>query len=342
MNTKQIAQLAFSTATLLVLSACGGGGSSSAPSTPVVQTCANGAPNYPTCTAPVIPASLQQALPANYTAGSTQSETFKALNDFRSSLGLGPVNQNTMIDKAALNHQLYNEVSWVPGENPHYEVQGRAGFTGYGVLDRIRAAGFTNIVSGGEVMAAEIGAKAIAGFADTVYHRQILMNEEFTDVGILSGINQGTILDFGYTDGQTNASNYIGVYPTDKQTGIFLTHALESPNPFSDLEMTVENMCKQTSYPISIQSQGTTSLSVATFTIREFGTTNDLPVRLFQPGKNSIRPNVAFIVGKAPFKPYTTYTVQFTGKVSGGKASTGFDVNKTWSFTTGQNYLRCN
>lgn len=324
-----------------VLTACGGGGGGNSTTTPTANTCANGGTDYPTCTPPVIPAKLQQAVPANYAAGSLQSETFKALNDFRSSLGLGPVNQNPMIDTAAYNHHIYAVTSWVPGDDPHGEISGRSKFTGATFLDRIKSAGFSNVVSGTEVIDAENGALAIQGLADTVYHRQAMMYEEVTDVGIFSEKDQGTIIDMGFTKGQSNSSDYIGVYPVDKQTGVFLTHALESPNPFPDLAMTVENMCKQTSYPVSIQSQSSTRLSVTSFSVREFGGSTDLPVRLMQPGSSGLKPNVAFIVGKAPFKPFTTYTVQFTGKVSEGISGTGFNVQKSWSFTTGQNYLTC-
>lgn len=327
----------------VILTACGGGGGgNTGATTPVVKTCTNGASDYPTCTPPVIPAKLQQALPASYVPGSLQSETFKALNDFRASLGLGPVNQNSMIDTAALNHHNYAVTSWIPGDDPHGEIAGRANFTGTTFLDRIKFAGFTSVQSGTEVIDPENGKLAIQALADTVLHRQAMMDEMVTDVGIYSEADKGTIIDFGYTKGQSNASDYIGVYPYDKQTGIFLTHALETPNPFPDLAMTIDNMCKQTSYPISVQSQATTRLNVTTFTVREYGSTTDLPVRLMQSGGNSgIKQNVAFIVGKAPFKPFTTYTVQFIGKVSDGIAGTGFNIQKNWSFTTGQNYLTC-
>lgn len=327
----------------VILTACGGGGGgNTGATTPVVKTCTNGASDYPTCTPPVIPAKLQQALPANYVSGTHQAEAFKALNDFRGSLGLGPINQNMMFDTAALNHHTYTVTSWIPGDNPHGEISGRTNFTGATSLDRIKFAGYTNVVSSTEVMTIENGKLAIQVLADTILHRQAMMDEAVTDIGIFSEPGKGTIIDLGYTKGQVNASDYIGVYPIDNQTGIFLTHALETPNPFSDLAMTVENMCKQTSYPISVQSQASTRLIVTTFTVREYGSTTDLPVRLIQSGGNSgIKQNVAFIVGKAPFKPFTTYTVQFIGKVSDGIAGTGFNIQKNWSFTTGQNYLTC-
>ncbi len=113
---KQI-KLIGTLATLLTLTACGGGGSDSpASSTPVAKTCANGAADYPTCTPPVIPASLQQALPSVYAQGSYQLEVFTELNKLRSDVGIGPLNQNPKIDLAAANHQKYITSSWVVGD----------------------------------------------------------------------------------------------------------------------------------------------------------------------------------------------------------------------------------
>ncbi|MFZ6801853.1 CAP domain-containing protein [Undibacterium sp. Di24W] len=156
------------------LSACGGGGSGSSttpttPTTPVAQTCSNGATDFPNCI--IIPASLQKPSPANYAAGSLQADVFTALNEFRTSIGLGPLNQNPLLDKAALNHTNYAITSWIPGEDPHLEVAGRVNFTGVGFLDRYRAVGFTNAVGGGEVLAAPSGKDAILPLANAILHR---------------------------------------------------------------------------------------------------------------------------------------------------------------------------
>ncbi|WP_422998048.1 hypothetical protein [Undibacterium sp. Di24W] len=170
-----------------------------------------------------------------------------------------------------------------------------------------------------------------------------MMLETLTDVGIYSEPGKGTQINFAHTSGQSNASDFIGVYPNDKQTGISLTHNMESPNPFSDLEMTIDNMCKQTSYPISLQSQSSTTLAVTSFTIRETGTTVDLPARILLPNSRNIASNFAAVIGKAPFKPNTNYTVKFIGSVAGGKVGKGFNVDKSWSFTTAsKNWMTCN
>ena len=98
------------------LSACGGGGGSSVTPTPVVQTCDNGAKDYPTCTPPFVAANLQAALPANYPAGTRRLEMFTALNNFRRQMGLGPLNQNAFLDQSTANHQAYGLQSWKVGK----------------------------------------------------------------------------------------------------------------------------------------------------------------------------------------------------------------------------------
>jgi hypothetical protein len=99
------------------LMGCGGGGSGGPTTTPqVANKCANGQADYPTCT---VPASLQSAAPATYAVGSPQSDVLIALNQLRTSMGLGPLNQNVLIDKAAANHKNYLNLSWISGEDAH-------------------------------------------------------------------------------------------------------------------------------------------------------------------------------------------------------------------------------
>lgn len=323
-----------------VLVACGGGGGGSTPSVPISNTCANGATDYPKCTPPVIPAKLQAATAPTYTIDSRQYSMFTSLNLFRSRVGLGPINQNAALDKAAANHQNYLDVSFKSGDaSGHIEVEGRAGFTGVLPINRAVFAGYSNPGLVGENMMAD-AANGVEFLLTGIYHRQGFMIEGLTDVGISSSDLKGTIFDFGYVTAQTNASNFVGVYPADKQTGIGLVHGLETPNPF-EFEMTAANLCTKTSYPISIQSQSSTQLSVTSFSVREFGSSSDLPATIFYPSQKDIYKNNSFLVGSQPFKPFTTYEVHFVGKVSGGLSDTGFIVDKTWSFTTGPKWSLC-
>lgn len=330
--------------TVSLLAACGGGssgGSSSGGGTvpPISSnTCTNGGTNFPVC---AVPGTSQQEVAPTYSIGSNEYEAFTEINRIRKSIGLGVVNQNRFIDIAALNHANYIQQSYIAGENSHFEVTGRAGFTGANPVDRMKAAGYTLISSGSEVMAPTVGKNAITSLMNGVYHREILIDDIVSDVGIVSTNTNGTIIDFGYTRNsmQSVKGDFIGTYPTDGETGIILTHVMEQPNPFAgEMEMTVQNMCAKTSSPVSVISQFGSKLSVTAFTIREFGASKDLDVRLL---KNGISGNHAVIVAKEPFKQFQRYEVKFVGKVSGAKTAGEFDVNKTWSFTTGTHFLNC-
>lgn len=327
---------------LYALTACGGGGggdtpTASVPTTkPEPTTCPNGELDFPICSAIGKP---QQALPSTYAPNSNEYAFFTEWNMVRAKMGMGPVNQNVLIDKAAQNHANYS--GWIPGENGHLEVAGRSGFTGEGPAERIRFAGLKELRYASEVMAAGVGKNEFYGLMNAIYHRQVLLNENLTDAGMISTVLSGTIVDAGYVKPQLNNGNFMGMYPYDSETAVTLTHALEYPNPFQgEMEMNPENLCTKTSSAISFLSAVGTELKVGSFTVREYGSNQDLRVRLMKPG-NITNPNYpiglnhAVIIGNAPFKQYQRYEVQFTGKVAGGRSGKGFDVNKTWSFTTG-------
>lgn len=336
------------TATLsLALVGCGGGGGSttSAPSP--------GTTNPPP--APVVLAATSQtAVTPTYVAGSQQMSAFTALAAFRTALNLGPVNQNTKIDKAAQNHSDYVEIN-KGGGTPHTEVAGNPGFTGVTVTDRLIAAGYTPTDSSeviGWTGATGDASEVIEGLSATIYHRVIMMKQGLTDLGIAPPVIDTNFrpayIDFGSAATKQNvAGDYVGVYPANGQTAVGLTHALESPNPFADVDVTAASFCAKTSFPISLMSQESTKLAVTSFTVTEAGQAAALDVRLVtsDTDKTGFVPQyVAFIVGKAPFKASTKYTVTFTGTANGaatGAANGVLNINKTWSFTTAAKGYRC-
>lgn len=322
MKSKNTHISTLSILSLCLLSACGGGTSSDQNSSSTAQVIPD----------QVIPAALQQAIPANYPANSQQSQILTAINGYRLKMGLGPLNQNTYLDQAATNHQVYLSQSWTNGilEYPSAEIAGRTGFTGASPLDRAKAAGWSQ--------ASEVSESMIYGVVDfqsNITTRLDIMNETITDVGIAANTNGITILEFGYAgSGQTNASDYIGTYPINGETEIPLTSGY-----LMTFKSTIApDACTTYSYPISLQSQISTYLTLKSFTVRESGSTVDLPPAYILKQGFSVYPHEAFWVGSAPFKPYTTYNVHFIGRVGGGKAGTGFLVDKSWSFTTGKNY----
>lgn len=342
----------------LTLAGCGGGGGSSAPvggpvasnPTPVVPT-----PTPTPTPAPVVLApTTQPAAEPTYTASSQQRRAFDALAAFRTSLNLGPVNQNTKIDMAAQNHSDYVATN-NGGATPHDEEAGKPGFTGVTVMDRLATAGYAATAAGeviGWTGANADATEVIEGLAATVYHRAILMNQQWTDVGIAPPVNgdngRPAYIDFGtLTFKQNVAGDYVGVYPANGQTAVGLTHAPEAPNPFADLDGTAASFCAKTSFPISLMTEASTTLAVTTFTVTEEGQAAPVDVRLLTSAtdKTGLLPQyMAFIVGKAPFKASTKYNVTFTGTATGaatGTANGVLTISKSWSFTTAAADYRC-
>lgn len=325
-----------------VLTGCGGSGSSApAAGTPVAT---NPTPAViPTAQSSTVQAAdLQAAVPATYPAGSVQATAFNEYNAFRAMEGLGPVRQNANIDIAAKNHSAYVQINQ-SGADAHNEIAGKQGFTGASPSDRMTAAGYIG-ASGTEVIAFEgIQMTSVQTLLSTVFHRNAMMTQGLTDVGIAPGDDSGpTYIDAGYIKPQKNAGDYVGVFPFDKQTGVPMTHHTESPNPFyKEFEMTQANVCAKTSYPISIATEASTVLNVTSFTVTPEGQSTPVDVRLMVRDSTDLNlqylgANVAFIVGKAPFTPSTKYTVHFVGTATGtatGSAK-GLAIDKTWTFTT--------
>jgi uncharacterized protein YkwD len=340
----------------VALAGCGGGGGGSA-SAPVATNPSPSAPVAPVTPTPPVstvqPAALQTAAAATYAAGSRDEAAFSSLNAFRVSMGLGPLLQSANIDLAAKNHSAYVTTNQT-GADPHNEVQGKPGFTGATATDRVRAAGYaadwaTEVISFGPP-AGNTQWSAIDNLVNTVYHRAAMMYQGMTHVGVAPETDTSPLfVNIAVIKPQVNAGDYVGVYPTPNKTGVWLTHGVESPNPFYlEMEMTQDNMCTKTSSPVSVTSEASTALSVTNFTVTEEGQTAPLAARIITQATSDqdkvyLTPNIAVLVGKAPFKPNTKYNVSFVGKATGKAtgSATGLVIEKTWSFTTGSYKRGC-
>jgi uncharacterized protein YkwD len=345
----------FSVTTSLVslaLAGCGGGGDdkkpvSISPTPPVVTNPITPVTPTPTPTPTPQSASLQVAVAPTYAAGSSEAIGLSKLNAFRAAQGLGQLNQNTNADVASKNHAAYVTTNQ-SGAAPHAEVPGKPGFTGVDAMNRLIAAGYP-AKSATEVIAFSMqfpspDAHAIDNLANTVYHRASMMYQGMTTVGIAPETQDSPLyVAIGLTTPQVNAGHYVGMYPANNQTGVWLTHSVESPNPFyQEMAMSQENMCGKTSAPVSLTSEASTTLNVTSFTVTEEGRTAPLGARLITKATSTqdhtyLTPNVAFLVGKAPFQPNTKYNVRFVGKATGAAtgSSTGLPIEKLWTFTTG-------
>ena len=336
----------------VALAGCGGGGGdknpvATNPNPPVVTNPTNPVTPTPTPTPTPQAANLQAAVAPTYAAGSSEALALSKLNAFRVAQGLGPLNQNANADIAAKNHAAY-VLANQSGAAPHDEIVGKPGFTGVDSMDRLIAAGYP-AKSATEVIAFSMQfpnpeASAIENLANTVYHRAAMMRQDMTTVGIAPETPDSPLyVNIALITPQRNAGNYVGVYPANNQTGVWLTHSVESPNPFyQEMAMSQENMCTKTSAPVSLTSEASTALSVTSFTVTEEGQSAPLDARLITKATSTqdntyLAPNVAFLVGKAPFKPNTKYNVRFVGKATGAAtgSNTGLPIEESWTFTTG-------
>lgn len=341
--------LALATSISILLTACGGGGGSSM--TPFPSSGSGTTPAAPVVT----PANLQTTVPAfTYGASSQESAFGTGLNQFRQQIGLGLLAQNTKLDASATAHLGYvlaNDVNYGGTVNMdaidpttgspyfHEEQANLKGFTGVTFADRDKAAGYTGQISGTEEGAYGGGhgaTLALSSLIATVYHRQGLMAQSLSEFGVAVGTDpsQTVVLEMGTTNPQANASDFIGTYPTDKQTGVGLHAMVEAPNPFPDLSTSNTDFPTKTGYPVTIESKEGSTMEVVSFTITQVGSSTPLGVRLLTAATDTLHrlpSNVAFIVAKAPLNPNTTYQVAFNGRVN------NVVVTKKWSFTTGTN-----
>jgi uncharacterized protein YkwD len=340
------------------LVACGGGGGSSTTASSGVATLPVTTPTAPTVT----PADLQTTVPAlTYAANSPEFAFVTAYNRFRGQLGLGLLAQNAALDKAAASHLKYvNTYSADLGgtvdmaainptyntPNFHIEDAAKAGFTGAQVADRAKAAGYNGAYLGenGSYGMGLGGEAALGALMASIYHRQSLMLQSPRDIGVAIGTDQfqTTVENFGYqSKPQSNAGDYVGVYPANNQTLVPLFSAAESPNPYSDItNNTNEIVNANTSYPITLVIKEFATLAVTSFTVTEDGQAAPLKVRLFTAASDTrLASWTSMIVGYAPFKPKTKYNVSFAGTANGAS------FTRSWSFTTATsctNYVTCN
>lgn len=349
---KHIKHTALASAVAVLLVACGGGGGGSSPSTPVGATPPTN-PTTPTPTTPTVtPGQLQTSVPAmTYAAASEEFAFVTAFNGFRQKMGLGLLAQNTLLDKSAQNHLQYvltNDVNTggtvdMSSIDPttgrpmfHIETVGKPLFTGVTEFDRAKAAGYTGTYAGefGAFGGGKGASVAFESLVKTIYHRAGLMFQGPTDVGIAIGQDrsQTFVVEFGNTKAQFNASDYLGAYPADNQTGVGLYTGVESPNPFPDLSTANADFPTKTGYPVSVVSKEGTTLEVLTFTITEAGAAAPLDARMMTKDNDPnkfLASNIAFLVAKSTLKPNTTYSVVFSGRVN------NVVVSKNWKFTTG-------
>ena len=279
-----------------------------------------------TTVTPVAEAGAPQA------TGNMATDGFNWFNFRRQQMGLSTLSRNGQIDTAALNHSNYQALN---NTITHDEINGRRGFTGANVLDRLRAAQYSVPESNyayGEVISSTPdtnGVNAAEDLIAAIYHRFVIFEPKFLEVGAAS-----TTAGSGYTYFTTNFAtrtlnrNGLGdgrlvIYPFRDQQNlptVFFSDQ-EQPDPVPDRN--------EVGYPVSVHADITSTLTVQSFTINPRGGAA-LATRLLRKETDAEigEPSVAAIIPLAVLRPRTVYDVRFVGTVD------DVPVNLSWSFTT--------
>ncbi|MBY9079208.1 S-layer homology domain-containing protein [Paenibacillus sp. HN-1] len=261
---------------------------------------------------------------AGYT--SDQLEALNFLNEVRSRAGVPSVQLSATITKAAIAHaEFYNtNKSDLPGLSAHSEISGRPGYTGKSAFERMTAAGWVSGARGysyGEVMyfGQTSGKAAIQAWLDTAYHRSIILDPGFTEIGI--AIVGGTaVLDAGGPGESQQAKVGITVYPYDQQTNVPVGfYGGEIPDPLSQFAI------EHSGYIISAHTDKDLTSHTAKIT-DETGT--EIPYY------EEVKGDDLYIFPKPILKGNHRYTVSLEYQVEGSADS----LKKVWSFTTGKGH----
>jgi Cysteine-rich secretory protein family len=302
-----------------------------------------------------------------YASGSAQAVAFSTLNTYRSTLGVGEVQQDPILDTSASAHATYLNVNLASGALTvlsHDEVTTLADFYADTPLDRAQKAGAVATEWIGEALGdseatpdSAASSDCVAGLLDTVYHLQTMTGPQQT-VGI-GFVPQGTPVnfavcsfDFGSTSGVygTPVANSIPIYGGQQMAATTIVHAplsgetnvatamrSESPNPVPSFAAPGR--------PLMVRvraDQAGDVLTVSSFTLTASDGTVVSGEIMIPAGAAAgsaasaiVDPNVllgqgiAFFIPSSPLAANTVYTASFTG------ARDGTPINLSWPFTTG-------
>ena len=326
-----------------LLAACGGGGGGG-----------TGTAVTPAPVDPFVPSTITVAttLPT-YPGGSEELAAFNTLNNARTTCGFGGLNQNTVLDQAALNHNFYMATNNVFG---HGETPGLPGYTGSNSNDRATAAGYPlarqsfseNLAGnwGSAVTKAGFGAVGMTRLLSAPYHLEGLVGPH-REVGIsvrssgatgsgadyiVSGFLPGAWLSSssGSTStlpAQRQSSTDVLTYPCQGITGAAYQLRDETPNPVTPRNL----LTNPIGHPIFIQLLLGRVLVVTSVSVTgPAGSVALLPTMTYANDPNFLlSPHQAIVMPNLPMTPNTTYSVVING------TNNGTPFTRSFTFSTG-------
>ena len=266
---------------------------------------------------------LSTVTPASAATDDT-AQAFAMINTYRSWLGLPPMKRNPALDASAQSHANYYKLNYgdpsLSGMGLHDEQDGKPGFTGESMQDRVEAQGYNgwaneNIGLSGSMVT------SLDWFIGTINHRLTLIDPRYTDIG-LGMVNDGNVkievIDVGAPTWSNTAKPDWVAWPPEGTTGVSDSFWGETPNPFPSATYPV-------GYPITLKYFGPGGVSFDSATL----SANGQPVPSFAAtGDGWLTTQTDMISAQAPLQPNTHYTVTVNGTANGA----GF--TKSWSFTT--------
>ena len=296
---------------------------------------------------------------AQYASMLEEAAIFKALNDMRSAMGVGLLQQSLKLDFAAGNHDfffvkndLYKNATYINSTvngilGPHYQDPALFGFTGQSPADRGIFAQYTGTVAENVTVNTPAGDCAKNLF-NSVYHLISLVNW-YREVGISVTPGKTCVIVLGHDAAnemkpQLPKAGSVSVTPSAGQTGLETTffNQLELPTPAADIGVGtgVGRPVLVNLYSQGAETLAPTEVGVISYTMTRVsdGTAVDARI-LTAPGVLSMGAKLtadAHINGSgnivllptSPLDAGTTYKVTFVGSVKQSP------VGKTWIFTT--------
>lgn len=310
---------------VVVLVGCGGGGSSTAVSSP--------APTLPVSSVANLVSSVP---PANYAGESAAA--FNLLNAERSRCGFGLLAQNSLLDAAAAAHANY---TFGAGDTAHTETAGQPGFTGATAPDRATAKGYAaNVFSVGEVMSVGPGLMAIRALLNAPYHLNALVRG-YRDIGI--GIQNTDpqvarfVADLGYplaVGEQLFGGSDVNTYPCEGTAGVDRQMRGETPNPVPGRDLVTSPIGTSISVKVrpgnvlAITNSGMANVTTgAIIPMRAPVTASNDPNKV--NGASYFRAEEGYVAPDVPLDANTKYQVTIVG------TNNGVPFSRTFVFTTG-------
>ena len=254
------------------------------------------------------------------------------------------VTRNSALDVAADNHAAYS----VSNDSvTHTQTVGLGSFTGtspgkrIGVTDYPKATGKDEPVAWGEVLSktGSMSQEAFDGLSAAIYHRFVMLSSQINEVGIALRPSKQTgsiisVVDFA-SKTPIRADRVI-VFPANGQANVApaFNSDYETPDPFPNASFV--------GYPVSIQSDRGTKLTVARFELYKVvngqRVDTETPTWIRGTGAkavsdNNLESHEAFLVGQESLEHDTQYEAIFVGTYVEG-ASGPTVVTKIWRFTT--------